>query len=248
MAKTNTKAEQPPTTWEIARGKAAPVIADAREKAAPVIAEVRVKTAPVIADAREKAAPLLIDARDMVAPVIAEARDKAAPVVSDAREKLATDVLPVITAAIAAANEATGDVREEALKRGKAAAEALKGTPDPPKKHSHKLRNLLIVVALGAVIAFVAKKLSSRNAETAWQSSYTPSTTSTTTSTGTVDETPTATAAAAATGTPLSTAAEQAANDEAAAAPDEAASDAADVPHVSTTPDDPAEEIHLRTE
>ena len=156
MAKTSTNTEQPPTSWEIARGKAgpviaearekaAPVIAEAREKAAPVIAEVRVKTAPVIADAREKAAPLLIDARDIVAPVIAEARDKAAPVVSDAREKLATDVLPVITAAIAAANEATGEVREEALKRGKAAAVALKGTPEPPKKQSHKLRDLLIV-------------------------------------------------------------------------------------------------------
>jgi hypothetical protein len=35
-------------------------------------------------------------------------------------------------------------------------------------------------------------------------------------------------------------------DDEAAAAPDEAAADAARAPHTATTPENPAEEVHLK--
>ena len=64
-------------------------------------------------------------AKEKAGPVIAEAREKAGPAVSDAREKIQTEVIPALTAALAAADEATAEVREEAGKRSKAAVAAL---------------------------------------------------------------------------------------------------------------------------
>ena len=191
-----------------------PTVESAREKAAPMLAEAREKAAPVLADARDKAAPLLADARERTAPALAEAK-----------ERLTHDVLPVITAAIAAAGEATEDVREETSKRGKAAVAALKGEVEAPKK-KHRLRNLLLVLGLGGIVAAVAKKLSDREPTTAWQSSYTP--------------TP------AATSTGDNVGAHRAdADDQGGASPDVAAADAAASPHPATTPDNPAETIDV---
>ena len=226
----------------------APAMESAREKAAPVIAEAGKRAA----DAREKAAPYVAEAREKAAPYVAQAREKAEPVVDTARAKFAAEVLPVVTAALAAASEATEEVREEALKRGAATAAALKGEVEAPKKkESHKLRTFLILIGLGGIAAFVAKRMSDRQASTAWQSSYspTPSSASTTTTptysapgvsapgAGGPEETPISTAAAAA-------AAAQA-HDEGAAGPDEAVADAAEQPHVPTTPENPAEEVKL---
>jgi vacuolar-type H+-ATPase subunit H len=196
-----------------------PHVENARDKAAPLIADARAKAAPIIADAREKAAPMLADARERTAPALADARDK-----------LATEVLPVITAAIAAATEATEEARTEARKRGAATAAALRGELEVPRK-THRLRNLLVLLGLGGVVAFVAKKLSAREATTAWQSSYQPSPASTTSTT--------AAAGAATSGAVLT-------DDEGASAPDEALADATETPHAATTPDHPAEEVHLK--
>jgi len=209
---------------------------DVMDRLAPHVESAREKAAPVIADAKVRAS----DARDKAAPVIAEARDKAAPHIDSARTRFNAEVLPVITAAVAAASEATEEVRGEAQKRGRATAAALKGEVAVPQKKSHKLRNLLVLLGLSGVAAYVAKKMSEREASTAWQSSYTP-TPAAPTSAGTAtsaaagsDETPMGTAAAAAAAR---------AHDEGAAAPDEAAADAAEVPHPATTPENPAEEI-----
>ena len=218
---------------------------DVMDRLAPHVESARDKAAPVIAEAREKAAPVIAEAREKAAPVIAEARDKATPHIDSARTKFNAEVLPVITAAVAAASEATEDVRHEAAKRGKATAAALKGEVAVPEKKSHKLRNFFVFLGLSGVVAFVAKKLSEREASTAWQSSYTPTPTSpgaspaAPASAGPVpvpDETPVGTAAAAAAAQ---------AHDEGAAAPDEAAADAAEVPHPATTPENPAEEIKV---
>ncbi|MGN6575341.1 MAG: hypothetical protein ACTHKG_06615 [Nocardioides sp.] len=191
-----------------------PTVESARDKAAPMLAEAREKAAPVLAEAREKAAPLLADAKERSAPALAEAKDR-----------LTHDVLPVLTAAIAAADKATEDVREETSKRGKAAVAALKGEVEAPKK-KHRLRRLLVVLGLGAVAAAVAKKLSEREPTTAWQSSYTP--------------TP-----AAAGATDNGGAHRADADDQGGASPDVAAADAAAAPHPATTPDNPAETIDV---
>lgn len=219
--------------------------------------EVMGRLAPHVESARDKAAPLIADARERTAPYVAEVREKTSPVVEGAKTKFTAEVLPVLTAAVAAAAEATEDVREEAVKRGAATAAALKGEVPPPKE-SHKLRTFLILIGLGAVAAFVAKKMSDREAKTAWQSSYNPSPASTSTSSGTSTATASTTPSYSAPGvaavgttdmedTPVAAAAAAAAQarDEAGAGPDEAAADATDVPHTSTTPDDPRDEIKL---
>jgi hypothetical protein len=221
----------------------APHVETARVKAGPIIADARVKAAPLIADAREKAGPLLADARDKAAPALADARDWVAPALADARDKLTQDVLPAITAAIAVAGEATEEVRTEAMRRGAATAAALKGEVRAPEKtEHHRFRKLLILLGLGGVVAGVVKKLSDRQASTAWQSSYTPPVDSGTSTSGsgtpTYDQMPTATAG---TTPPLAT-------DEAAAGLDEAVADATETPHVATTPDDPADEIRFKSD
>ena len=199
------------------------------------------RLAPHVESARGKAAPVIADAKVKAAPLVAEAREKTAPALNEARDRFTHEVLPVLTAAVAAANEATEDVREEARKRGLATAAALKGELDAPPEKKHRLRKLLMVLGLGGIVALVMKKLSDRQATSAWQSSYQPKppTSSTSTSTGpsAVDETPIATAAA---GTAAGTA-----DDEAASSPDEAVADAAESPHVPSTPDNPATEVDV---
>ncbi|MGH3372982.1 MAG: hypothetical protein ACRDPR_23595, partial [Nocardioidaceae bacterium] len=132
------------------------------------------RLAPHLEHAKEKAAPVIADAKVKAAPVIAEARDKATPAIDSARSKFNDEVLPVIAAAVAAATEATEEARGEARKRGAATAAALRGEVAAPKKKSHKFRSFLLLVGLGGVAAVVAKKMSEREASTAWQSSYTP--------------------------------------------------------------------------
>lgn len=170
-----------------------------------------------------KIGPRVEQAREMAGPLLVEAREKAGPALSDARDKLGdrltNDVLPALSAAVAAADHATEDVREEARRRGLAAAAALRGEVEPPKKH-HRIRTLLIMLGLGGVAAAVAKMLSDRQASTAWQSSYTP---------------PPAPASG-----PLGSG-----NDEAGATPDVAAADKQTEPHDVTTPENPAVEEDL---
>ena len=200
---------------------------DLGTRAGATVAEAREKAAPLLADARDKTAPFLAEARDKAAPLVAEAREKSAPVLNEAKDRINTDVLPVITAAVAAAGAATEDVRGETAKRGKAAVAALKGEVEAPKQ-THKLRNLLVLLGLGGLVAFVVKKKSDREPTTAWQSSYTP--------------TPAADATSTTGGAHK---AEEPADDAAGASPDVAAADAAAAPHAATTPDDPAEIVDV---
>jgi len=198
---------------------------DLGTRAGATVAEAREKAAPLIAEAMEKAAPLVADAKEKAAPLVADAREKAAPALNEAKDRINSDVLPVLTAAVAAAGAATEDVRGETAKRGKAVAAALKCEVEAPKQ-THKLRNLLILLGLGGLVAFVVKKKSDREPTTAWQSSYTP--------------TP-----ASATGGAHKAEAEEAADDAAGASPDVAAADAAATPHPATTPDNPAETVDV---
>jgi vacuolar-type H+-ATPase subunit H len=193
-------------------------------------------------DLAGKLAPHVETARAKAGPVVADARDKAAPVIADARDRFTHEVLPVLTAAVAAASEATEDVREDAAKRGKAAVAALKGQVDPPKQ-KHRVRKLLMVLGLGGVVAFVAKKMSDREPTTAWQSSYTPPPAPAAGTTTTMPGTPEADDSGIG-----AHRADETADDVGGASPDVAVADAAAEPHVATSPDNPVEEIDLTKE
>jgi hypothetical protein len=204
------------------------VLVDARDKAAPVLVMAREKAAPYFNDALDKASPVLSSARDSAAPVL----DKAAPVFSDVKDRFTAEVLPVVTAAISALDAATEDARAEAGKRTKALATALKGeVAPPPKKHTG--RNVLVALGLGGAAFAVARRLTSKQPTTSWQSSYTPPPAPTPSSTG---------------GPVTDVGAHRAdipTDDVAASDPGEAVADATDVPHDATTPDNPVTEVDV---
>lgn len=194
------------------------------------------KLAPHVESARDKAGPVIADAREKAAPVIADARQKASPVIADTRDKWNKDVLPTVTAAVVAASGASEPYREEAKKRGRATAAALRGDVAVPEK-KHRFRKFLGLLGLAGIAALVAKSLSDRQATTAWQSSYQPAPASTT---------PPATPEAAAGIGAMGATGGKHVDDEAASSPDEALADAAEIPHPATDPDHPVEEIHLK--
>jgi vacuolar-type H+-ATPase subunit H len=205
---------------------------DLADSLAPHVENARDKAAPVLADAREKAGPLLADARDKAAPLLADARDKAAPYVAEARDRLASEVLPVVSSVLESLDDATEDVRNETVRRGKAVTAALKGeiaAPEPKRKRRGPL--VLMLLGLGGIGFAVARRLGSRKPSTTWQSSYTPP------APAAPSTAPASPAAAAASGP--STA------DTAASDPAEAAADATEAPHTVTTPDEPATEVDV---
>ena len=179
---------------------------------------------------------MLTEARGKAAPYVAEARGKATLYGGEARDKISdtftSDVLPALTAALAAVDEATEDVRAETGKRSKAVAAALKGEVEAPGK-THRVRNVLVVLGLGGIAVAVAKKLSSRQPTTSWQSAYTP------------PPAPTTSPAAGPVGAGTGAHRADEADDVAASDPAEAASDAADAPHDASTPDNPVTEIDI---
>jgi F0F1-type ATP synthase membrane subunit b/b' len=184
----------------------------------------------------DRVAPHVEHARQKAAPLVSEARKTAGPALTEARDKLTTEVLPVLTAAIAAANEATEDVRGEAVKRGRATAAALKGEVEAPKKkRRHRLRRLLVALGLSGVAAMIAKKLSDRQATSAWQSSYTP-TPAPTASTSSMGS------STGSTSGPSGMHMAETTDDVGGASPDVAAADAAAEPRTPTTPDDPLQQ------
>jgi hypothetical protein len=224
---------------EEARHKAVPVLVDARDKAVPVLVDARDKATPVLVMAKDKAAPYLADARDKAAPVLSQARDtaspvldKASPVLSDVRDRFTAEVLPVVTAAIAALDDATEDARAEAAKRTKALATALRGEVAPPPKEKHTFRNLLVALGLGGAAFAAVKRFTGGKQESDWKSSYTP---------------PPATTPSP-TGAPVTDVGAHRADmptDLAASDPGEAVADATEVPHDATTPDNPVTEIDV---
>ena len=208
---------------------------DLADALGPRVESARDIATPVLADARDKAVPYLADARDKAVPYLADARDKAVPYLADAREKavdtFSSEVLPAVTAALAAADEATEDARAEALKRSKAVAAALKGEVEAPKKKRHRLRNVLIALGLGGAAYSAYRYFFAAKPASSWQSSPPPA--------------PAPAPPAAAPPRKATPVAEAAADDVAASDPAEAASDATEVPHDATTPDNPVTEVDV---
>jgi hypothetical protein len=226
-----------------AAAKAGPALTEVKARAVPVLVDAKDRAVPYLVDARDKAAPVLYQARDKAAPVVASAldrtapvRDKAGPVLSDARDRFTTEVLPVVTSALAALDSATEDARAETKKRGRALARSLKAEVVPPPKKTHRLRNLLVVLGLGGVAFALSKRFGSKQTTTDWQSSYTPPA-----GTGPVGDVGIHRATTDA-GTDATTGAT---TDAAASDPGEVAADAQVAPHEATTPDHPVTEVDV---
>lgn len=139
-------------------------------------------------------------------PAIADAKEKTSAVTSDAKTKAA----PLAAAGAALAVERAHTAKQTAGEK----VARLKG--EKPKE-SHKLRNLLVLLGLAGIAAFVARKLTSGGGDT-WQSTYTP--------------------APAPAPTDVT-------DDVGGAGPDEALSDTVEAPHPTSTPDSPAEVIDV---
>ncbi|TCC40452.1 hypothetical protein [Kribbella speibonae] len=171
---------------EVAKDRVRPLAESASEKFGPAVGQVRDHLGPAVGTAREKVSPYAEKAVERGAHLAHQAVEKAGPVLDDAlakvgpatehaaekaRERLNDDVLPKVTAALATLAAAAEPVVEETARRGKATKAALKGELDVPKK-SHKLRNVVLFLGLGALAAAAVKKLLTPP-EPAWQSTPT---------------------------------------------------------------------------
>ncbi|MPZ95139.1 MAG: hypothetical protein GEU96_09555 [Propionibacteriales bacterium] len=192
------------------------------------------RVAPVLDDAKERLAPYVDEARTQANEKLIPAAESAA---GSARSTFDHTIAPQVGAALAAASAASEPYRTEARRRGTATVAALKGDVDRPAEKKHRLRTLVMLLGLGAAVAFVIKKLTGDGGSAeAWQSDYSA---------------PQAVPDPAAPAAPAAPAGDQAgdeagdgadgADDAGAAAPDEALSDAAEEPHAPTDPDHPLE-------
>ena len=194
------------------------------------VEDLAVRIQPHVENAIDQITPVLEDARDRAGAAAGDARVKAAPYVSDARDKLVNEVVPAVTAAVAAASEKAEPYADEARRRGRATAAAVKGEVDAPKKGS-KVKTVVVLGTLAALGAFLYKFLKGDDSSTAWQSSYQPAPAPTPPTPAPV---PTATAV----------------DDASGASPDEAVADAVagEEVHAVTTPDSPVEETDVSAE
>jgi hypothetical protein len=171
---------------EVAKDRVRPFAESASEKLGPAVGQVRDHLGPAVGTAREKVSPYAEKAVERGAHLAHQAVEKAGPVLDDAlakvgpatehaaekaRERLNDDLLPKVTAALATLAAAAEPVVEETARRGKATKAALKGELEVPKK-SHKLRNVVLFLGLGALAAAAVKKLLTPP-EPAWQSTPT---------------------------------------------------------------------------
>jgi hypothetical protein len=105
---------------------------------------------------------LKTETREKIGPMVEEAKDRLGPVVEDAKD--------VIVRGAEEAKELLAPVAAEAIKvtkdtGRKAAVKA--GLADEPKK-SHKLRNLLVLMGIGGLVAFVYRKVAGRDSAPEW--------------------------------------------------------------------------------
>jgi hypothetical protein len=171
---------------ETAKDRVRPYAESASQKVGPMAGQVRDHLAPAMGTAREKVSPYAEKAVERGAAVAQTAVEKAQPVIDDAlskvgpatehaaekaRERLNDDLVPKVTAALAALAAAAEPVIEETSRRGKATKAALKGELDVPKK-GHKFRNFVLFLGFGALAAAAVKKLLTPP-EPAWQSTPT---------------------------------------------------------------------------
>lgn len=161
---------------ETAKDRVRPIADSATEKIGPVVGTAREKVSPYAEKAVERGAHMAHVAVEKASPVIDDALAKVGPATEHAaekaRERFNDDVLPKVTAALASLAAAAEPVVEETSRRGKATKAALKGEVDVPKKKSHRLRKVVLLLGFGALAAAAVKKLLTPP-EPAWQSTPT---------------------------------------------------------------------------
>jgi hypothetical protein len=207
------------------------------------------KAGPALTDARAKATPLIAEGRALAAEKASVGAALAAEKASEARATAADKAS--VAAALAAERAAEG--------RDLAAAKVneLRGVEPEPK--GGRLKKVLLLGGLVAVLGVVANKLRAKSDDNAhWQSTYVPPAPPT-------PPAPAAPATAAAPVTPATTGGDPltdplpdavtaddvvtaeppATDDVGGGAPGEAISDSVEEPSVATTPDQPAEVIDL---
>jgi hypothetical protein len=113
-----------------------------------IVSSVAASVGPALEDAKDKAKDV---ANGTVKPAVEDAKDKALDTYRDT-------LVPLAQQAVV-----------EGKVRGRRAAIKM-GIADEPKK-SHKLRNLLIIIGLGGLIAFIYSKVSGKDADPAWTQS-----------------------------------------------------------------------------
>nr|WP_238350760.1 apolipoprotein A1/A4/E family protein [Kribbella shirazensis] len=242
---------------EAAKDRVRPIAESASEKLGPAVGQVREHLAPAVGTAREKVSPYAEKAVERGAHLAHQAVEKAGPVLDDAlakvgpatehaagkaRERLNDDVLPKVTAALATLAAAAEPVVEETTRRGKATKAALKGELEVPKK-SHKLRNLVLFLGLGALAAAAVKKLLTPP-EPAWQSTPTSGRDYSSAPTGTTTR-PTDTTSSASPSTSTASNGQTDTKPESDASKPDTKADAptADAPKAGATPDDVNDEV-----
>jgi hypothetical protein len=236
---TETVIPQLESAWEQAVEKAGPAITDAREKATPLIAEGRALAAEKASVGAALAAEKATEAREKAAPLLAEARATAADKAS-------------VGAALAA--------ERASASRDLAAAKVNELRGVEPEPRGGKLKKVLLLGGLLAVVGVVANKLRAKQDDSAhWQSTYVPPAPP-------ASPAPSAPATAAAPVTPATTSGDPltdplpdeaisaddvvtaeppATEDVGGGAPGEAISDSVEEPSEATTPDQPAEIIDI---
>lgn len=108
------------------------------------------------------------DVRGKVAPALGEVRGKVAPALGDVREKLTPSIdmphvrvkpaLRATTRIVPAAQSVASGAVSKSKRGGRRAAVKLRLAQEPPP--SHRLRNLMLVLGLGAVGYLAYRKLS----------------------------------------------------------------------------------------
>lgn len=173
------------------------------------------QAADYVEAAVEKSGPILADAKDKAGAAVAEAREQAGPALADARDKATPLIVQGAAVAAAKASQAADLASAKAAEAKDLTATKLDELAGKPKK-KHRVRKLLILTGIAALLAFLAKKLRDSADDENWQSSY---------------PTPAPGSAGAA--------------DEGGAAPDEVLADTAEEAHDATTPDEPADVVDV---
>lgn len=152
--------------------KIGPIAHQAVDRVTPLAHQAAAAMAPLAHQAAERVTPLAVSAAEAVGPYAALARersikagydaaDRLAPAVATARERLSEDVLPKVSAALAAA--AASPVVADVAERGRALVHREHAEPlvvVPPPRRRGRVLTTIAVVAAGAAAAYVlARKL-----------------------------------------------------------------------------------------
>lgn len=127
------------------------------------------KIGPLAKQARKSGAAAAHDALEKITPVLDDAFDKVSPAVETARDKVSDDLLPRLNKLLAEA--ADHPVAQEAGKRSRATAAALRGEIAVPtkKRRVGKVIGTVALLAAAGGVAFVAVRRFLDNRDSEWE-------------------------------------------------------------------------------